>query len=85
MQPGAWTAGLVALLLCVACSSPPPVYKIAYNPLLGAATIDYEIFVMDLGGSQKRNITNSPGLDWVFHAYGDRLFFVSDRDTCRRC
>lgn len=58
--------------------------RIAYNVLLDSVKDDYEIFVMDLDGSNRRNISNREGVDWVYHASGDRIYFVSDRDTARR-
>lgn len=59
--------------------------KIAYNVLLNEEEDDYEIFVMNLDGSEKTNICNSKGVDWVYYAYDDKLYFLSDRDTCYRC
>ena len=57
---------------------------LAYNVLVDHARDRYDIFVMNLDGSEQRNITNRDGVDWVYHAVGDRLFFVSDRDTSHR-
>jgi TolB protein len=58
--------------------------KIAYNVLLDEETDDYEIFVMNLDGTDKKNISNSSGVDWVYYANGDKLYFLSDRDTVHR-
>jgi TolB protein len=57
---------------------------LAYNVLVDPAADRYDIFVMNLDGSDQRNITNREGVDWVYHAVGDRLYFVSDRDTSHR-
>jgi len=59
-----------------------PDLKIAYSVHVGGD--DYEIFVMTLDGTGQKNITNSKSVDWVYHAYRDKLYFVSDRDSTRR-
>jgi TolB protein len=58
--------------------------KIAYNVCVDQEKDDYEVFIMNLDGSGKKNISKSPGVDWVYHAYGDKLYFISDRDTTHR-
>lgn len=60
-------------------------YKIIYNVAVDVETDDYEIFSMNPDGSEKKNITNSPGLEWTYYAYKNKIFFISDRDTCHRC
>jgi TolB protein len=39
---------------------------------------------MNLDGSEKTNISNSKSIDWVYYAYKDKIYFVSDRDTTAR-
>lgn len=56
--------------------------KIAYNVNVGGG--DYEIFVMNADGTGQKNISNSKSVDWVYYAYKDKLYFVSDRDSTRR-
>jgi len=46
---------------------------------------NYEIITMNMDGSNKKNITKHPDVAWTYYAYGHRLFFISDRDTCSRC
>lgn len=80
-------AGIGAALL--ACSTKSEVessvnWKIAYNVWYDTANDDYEIFIMNLDGSGKKNISNWEGVDWTYYAYGDRIFFISDRDTTHR-
>jgi TolB protein len=79
---------LFILLVCSAAfaqtEKPPAKYSIAYNVLLDSKTSNYEIFVMDTDGKNQRNISNSPGTDWLYSAHGDKLYFVSSRD-CQRC
>lgn len=58
-----------------------PELRIAFNVLVDSKTSEYEIFVMNLDGSGQKNITNSKGVDWVYYSYGDKLYFVSDRDS----
>lgn len=59
--------------------------KIVYNVELDSANDNYEIFVMDFSGANKRNISNHPGVDWAYHTIGDKIYFLSDRDSCHRC
>ncbi len=58
--------------------------RIAYNVYYDTASDDYEIFVMKADGSGQKNISNSSGVDWVYYAYKDKLYFLSDRDTTHR-
>lgn len=76
------------VLLLAACSSENKQaadYKIAYNVYEDTAADNYDIYIMDMDGNNKKNITNHPGVEWVYYAYKDRIFFISDRDTCKRC
>lgn len=83
------TALLLPLLLAACGPAPAPIeapaLRIAYNVYTNTPEDNYEIFVADLDGGNRKNITNTPGVDWVYAAYGDRLLFLSDRDTCHRC
>ena len=58
--------------------------KIAYNVFEDPETDNYEIYIMNPDGSGKKNISNTAGIDWVYYAYGVKLYFVSDRDTAYR-
>lgn len=60
-------------------------YKIAYNVQEDTAIDNYDIYIMDMDGNNKKNISNTPGIEWVYYAYKDTIFFISDRDTCSRC
>jgi TolB protein len=60
-------------------------YKIAYNVYEDTAKDNYDIYIMNMDGSGQKNITNTPGVEWTYHAYKDKIFFISDRDTCHRC
>lgn len=60
-------------------------YKIAYNVYEDTAKDNYDIYIMNMDGSGQKNITNTPGVEWVYYAYEDKIFFISDRDTCHRC
>ena len=42
---------------------------------------DYEIFIMNLDGSDKKNISNSPAVDWAYYSFNGKVYFISDRDT----
>jgi TolB protein len=61
-------------------------YRIAYNIHIPDTTKDdWEIMQMNFDGSNKKNITNNKDVAWTYHAFKDRLYFISDRDTCYRC
>lgn len=60
-------------------------FRIVYNVYEDSKTDNYEIYSMNMDGSGKKNLTNTPGVEWVYYAYEDRVFFVSDKDTCHRC
>jgi len=68
----------------VAETRPSPTYRIAYNVFHDEEADDYEVFIMELDGSRKRNLTEHPAVDWVYTAHGDRMFMVSDRDDEKR-
>ncbi len=73
------------LIFYLSAMSQQSQYKIVYNVFEDTAKDNYEIYSMNLDGSGKKNITNTPGVEWVYYAYKDRVFFISDRDTCHRC
>jgi TolB protein len=58
--------------------------RIVYNVYYDTLNDNYEIFSMNLDGSDKKNISNSTGVDWVYYAYKDKVYFISDRDTTHR-
>lgn len=59
--------------------------KIAYNVFSDEVTDDYDIYIMNLDGSDPHAITHEDGVEWTYNAAGEKLFFISDRDTCDRC
>jgi TolB protein len=58
---------------------------IAYNVLFDSENDNYEVFTMNMDGSEKRNITNLSGVEWTYYSFKDKLYFISDKDTCQRC
>lgn len=60
-------------------------YAIAYNVLFDSDNDNYEVFTMNLDGSEKQNITNLEGVEWSYYSYRDKVYFISDKDTCQRC
>ncbi|MDH3492274.1 MAG: hypothetical protein OEM82_01900 [Acidobacteriota bacterium] len=76
---------LIVMLMMVSLASAQSDYLIAYNVLVNGEKDDYDIFVMNPDGTGKRNITNNADVAWTYHAYEDTVFFISDRDTCKRC
>jgi TolB protein len=81
---------LLLLVVAVSCSTSNKKtldlndYRIAYNVYYDTVNGNYEIFSMKADGSDKKNISNSPGIDWVYYAYKDKIYFASDRDTTYR-
>lgn len=59
--------------------------KIVYNVFEDREKDNYEIYSMNMNGSGKKNLTNTPGVEWVYYAYEGKVYFVSDKDTCHRC
>jgi TolB protein len=59
--------------------------RIVYNVFEDTAKDNYDIYSMNIDGTDQKNITNTPGVEWVYYTYKDRVFFISDRDTCHRC
>ncbi|WP_420315713.1 TolB family protein [Ekhidna sp.] len=79
---------LVALLL--SCSKkeadqPNKAYRIACNVWTDKEGDNYEVFTMNLDGTDQVNITNLEGVEWTYRAYDDQVLYISDRDTCNRC
>lgn len=63
-----------------------PSWLIAYNVHIPDTTRDdYEVFIMNMDGSNKQNVTRNPDVAWTYEAIDDSLLFISDRDTCYRC
>lgn len=60
-------------------------YKIVFNVLEDRAKDNYEIYSMNMDGSGKKNISNTPGVEWVYYSYRDKVYYISDADTCHRC
>lgn len=60
-------------------------YKIVYNVFEDREKDNYEIYSMNMDGSDKKNLTKTPGVEWVYYAWKDKVYFVSDKDTCHRC
>lgn len=60
-------------------------YAIVYNVLFDDEKDNYEVFTMNTDGTNKKNVTNLDGVEWSYSSYGNKLFFISDKDTCPRC
>lgn len=82
---------IIIACLCLACKNDQKIskersfqYKIAYNAVPDLEKEDYEVFIMDIDGNNKKNITNLGGVEWTYYAYNDDIFFISDADTLHR-
>ena len=60
-------------------------YALVYNVLIDEDGDDYEVFSMEVDGSDKKNITRLPGVEWTYLSDDDKVLFISDNDTCQRC
>ena len=58
-------------------------YNVAVKDQYGES--NYEVFTMNLDGSDPKNISNHEDIDWTYAAFQKDLYFISDRDTCHRC
>lgn len=88
------TLSRCVLLLCVHLSvwsqitaqDLPGNMCIAYNIKVPDSSKDnWDVMAVSPDGKIKYNVSNHPDVAWTYYAYKDRLFFVSDRDTCYRC
>jgi len=80
---------LALLTLLSSCNSKKDTSQyelgLVYNVLRDADIENYEVYAMDLDGSNKRNITDLYPVDWTYYSYEDTLYFISDRGACKRC
>lgn len=77
---------LMLTLLVLACKQDVKtkdysMYQIAYNVLLDNDSGNYEVFIMDIDGSNKRNLSKSPSVDWAYHSCNNEVYYISDRET----
>jgi TolB protein len=73
------------ILFYIAAAGQKGSYKIVYNVLEDKAKDNYEVYSMNMDGTGKKNLTNTPGVEWVYYAYKDKVYYISDKDTCHRC
>jgi TolB protein len=76
---------IIFFLLSLQSVAQPSGYKIVYNVLEDREKDNYEIYSMNMDGSDKKNITNTPGVEWVYYAWKEKVYYISDIDTCHRC
>jgi len=66
-------------------SAQPRKLGLVFNVAQDAKADDYEVYSMKSDGSAKRNITKHKDVAWTYYAYKKTVFFISDRDACKRC
>lgn len=66
-------------------AQPETGYWIAYNVQVDGKADNYDVFGIEMDGSGRRNITDHSDVAWTYYAFRNTLYFISDRDTCRRC
>lgn len=76
---------LISALFCTEYAHAQSNYKIVYNVFEDRKNDNYDIYSMNMDGTGKKNITNTPGVEWVYYANNNKVFYLSDIDTCRRC
>jgi TolB protein len=76
---------LLTCVLAISALGQPPNYRIAFNTVVDSTADNYDVFTMNRDGSAIKNITNHKDVAWTYYSWSGRLFFVSDRDACRRC
>lgn len=64
-------------------AEPAIAFNIAVKDSIGKS--NYEVFTMNLDGSNSKNITNHRDVAWTYRAFKNTLYFISDRDTSHRC
>ncbi len=75
----------IAAVLAVAGYGQPKKYALVYNVARDTKTDDYEVYTMESDGSGKRNITNNKDVAWTYYTDRKTVYFISDRDACKRC
>lgn len=60
---------------------------IAYNILDtdSSKKNNWEVMVVNTDGGQPINISRNRDVAWTYSSWRNKLYFVSDRDTCHRC
>ena len=76
---------LLLPLISLTADEPGKKFRLAFNALVSDTSADYDVFSMNFAGGERKNITNNPDFAWVYYAYKNRIYFISDRDTCYRC
>lgn len=80
---------LLSVLLFQSCNKritePKDKYVIAYNVLVDGETDNYDIFTVDPETGKTTNITNNPDVAWTYSGAGNKITYISDKDTCSRC
>jgi hypothetical protein len=70
----------IVILCFVQSAAAQKQYKIVYNVLEDREKGNYEIYSMNMDGTGQKNIANTPGVKWVYYAYKDKLYYLSDKD-----
>lgn len=87
MVKGITVLGLLALILSCKSDKDASKYELGlvYNVLRDPDIENYEVYSMNLDGTDQKNITDLYNIEWTYYSYEDTLYFVSDRGACKRC
>ncbi|WP_127137962.1 TolB family protein [Flagellimonas oceanensis] len=87
MTKGVTILGLLVLLLSCKSENDTSEHELGlvYNVLRDVDIDNYEVFSMNLDGTDKKNITDLYNVEWTYYSYQDTLYFISDRGACKRC
>ena len=62
----------------------PAKYRFVWSTPIDTAFRNYEIYSMNMDGSDKLNLTSNSSFDWAYSTYDDKIYFVSDRNAAPR-
>jgi TolB protein len=85
MGKGVTILGLLILLVSCNSKNDEAELGLVYNVLRDPDIDNYEVYAMNLDGSNKTNITDFPNVEWTYYSFENDLYFISDRDACKRC
>lgn len=60
-------------------------YIVAYNVLVDEEKDNYDIFTVNPENGKTTNISNNPDVAWTYSSVGNKITYISDKDTCNRC
>jgi len=75
----------ISILSALQTAAQLPGLKLALNVLEDQKADDYEVYTVNIDGTELRNVTNHKDVAWTYSSIPGKLVFISDRGACRRC